>query len=251
MNNEQDMELKSLNERAEFYKSLNIWVYPYKDYSDQFHWLDWRNLNDTEYATLSESFDWTSANGINVVAGKKGIMVLMFRKDNSTQYTTNSIKRILSILELQQDYKWLIEGDTSFSIVIDVCNMPMGKIQKKYKDFLIIYEDSFILPPGIEHYESYFRNGLPKSHPTQIHWNVLYNKLQEIDKLPIVFRGYTQEQKDYATKMKIVMGCILIIFVAIVTGIIAAVNSLSFGVWCGMFIVTLGAVAGLIYIMSH
>ena len=241
--------MNSIQEWADCYKGLKIWVYPYKDYSDQFHWLDWRNLKDSEYE--SETFDWSSANGINVIAGKKGIMVLRFRKDNSPQYTTNSILKILSILELQQDYEWVIEGNTFFAIIIDVCNMPMGKIQKDFKDFQIIYEDSFILPPGIEHYESYFRNGLPKSHPTQFHWNVLFGKLQEINKLPIVFRGYTQEQKDYAAKMKIAMGCIVVIVIAIITGIITACNALSLAEWFGMFLMSLGVVAGLIYIMSH
>ena len=139
--------MNSIQEWADFYKGLKIWVYPYKDYSDQFHWLDWKNFKDFEYE--SETFDWSSANGINVIAGKNGIMVLRFRKDNSPQYTTNS------------------------------------------------------------------------------------------------------KQNDYATKMNIAMGCILVIDIAIITGIITACNALSLAEWFGMFLMSLGLVADLIYIMSH
>jgi hypothetical protein len=51
--------------------------------------------------------------------------------------------------------------------------------------------------------------------------------------------------------MKLIAGGILVIVIAIITGIIALCNSLGLGEWFVMFMVTTAVVVGLIYIMSH
>jgi hypothetical protein len=182
--------MKTLQEWAEYYKKLGVWVYPYKDYSEQFQWLHWRNMKDSDYDEEFNTYDWSLAEGINLVTGKKGILVLSFAKDENIKYATNSLLKFLSLLGLSQNYDWVIEGDTYFSIVLDVHTMPMGRINKKYKDFVIRYEDSYILPPvdNITNHESHFRNGYPISRPQQLSWTYLSKSIGEIEKIDIVDR---------------------------------------------------------------
>ena len=243
--------MKTLKEWADFYVGKRLWVYPYRDYYEQFHWLDWRNMKDPDYAEKYTTFEWDSANGINVITGKKGILIILFHKDENKNYANNSLNNILNILGLPKDYDWVVEDNTTFSIVLDVYDMPMGKIQKRYREISLIYEDHFILPPGIEKYESWYKNGIPRIRPVQMSWNVLSEKIVDIDKLSIVNKGYSEKQQNQALKMKAIAGCMLIIVLAIITGIIALCNSLSFGEWFVMFLITTVAVVGLIYIMSH
>ena len=243
--------MKTLKEWADFYVGKRLWVYPYRDYYEQFNWLEWRNVKDPDYKEKYSAYDWDSANGVNVVTGKKGILIISFRKDENDNYANNSLNNVLNILGLPMDYDWVVEGNTTFSIVLDVCDMPMGRIKKKYREISLIYEDHFVLPPGIEHYESWYKNGIPRIRPVQLSWKVLSDKIVDIDKLSIINRGYSELQQTQALKMKVVAGCILAIVLAIITGIIALCNSLSFGEWLAMFIITIAAVVGLIYIMSH
>jgi hypothetical protein len=243
--------MKTLKEWADFYVGKRLWVYPYKDYYEQFRWLDWRNLKDPDYEEKYSKYEWGSANGINVVTGKKGILIISFSKDENVNYANNSLNNVLNILGLPEDYDWVIESETAFSIVLDICDMPMGKIQKKYREINLVYEDHFILPPGIEHYESLYKNGIPRIRPVQLSWKVLSEKIADIDKLSIVNKGYSKQQQNQAIKMKFLAGCLLVIVLAIITGIIAICNSLGFGEWFAMFVITTTAVFGLIYIMSH
>ncbi len=243
--------MNSIQEWAEFYKGFKIWIYPYHDYNESFQWIHWRNMDDSNYEEEYKNFDWENANGINVVTGMKGVMAIRFPIDEDIRYAKSSLTRVLSTLGLPQCYDWVIEGNTTFSILIDVCSMPMGGIQKKFKDFDLIYQDVFILPPGIDNYKCFFKNGLPRMRPSQIEWNVLSENLQKIGNIPLVFKGKTKEQKNYETRMKYAIGCALAIVVAIVTGIIAVLNSATFVTWVCMYFVTLGAAIGLIYIMSH
>ena len=243
--------MKTIKEWADFYVEKRLWIYPYRDSYEQFRWLDWRNMKAPDYEEKYSTYNWDSANGINVVTGKKGLFIITFHKDENANYANNSLNNVLNILGLPIDDDWVIESNTSFSIVLDVCDMPMGKIKKRYREISITYEDSFILPPGIEHYESWYKNGIPRTRPVQLSWKVLSEKLLDIDKLSIVNRGYSEQQQKQATKMKLLAGCLLIVVLAIITGIIALCNSLSFGEWCVMFMVTAAATIGLIYIMTH
>jgi len=243
--------MKTLHEWAEHYKKLRIWIYPYKNYSEQFEWLHWRNMKESDYNEEFKSFKWNCVEGINIVTGKKGVLVLSFVKDESNGYATNSLLKVLSLLGLPKDYDWVIESKTYYSIIVDVHSMPMGRIQKKYRNFVLRYEESYILPPGIENYESWFKNGIPQTHPIQISWFLFKEKIAEIEKLSLVDRGLSKEEGGRIIKMKITIGCLLVIAISIITGIIAFCNSVSFEVWLAMFVVTLVAVVGLIYIMSH
>lgn len=249
MKEEEDM--NTIKEWADFYVGKRLWVYPYRDYYEQFKWLDWRNMKDPDYEEKYSSYAWDSANGINVVTGKKGILIIRFRKDENDNYANNSLNNVLNILGLPKDYDWVVEGSTTFAIVLDICDMPMGKIKKNYREISIIYEDHFILPPGIEHYESWYKYGIPRARPVQLSWKVLSEKIVEIDKLSIVNKGYSKQQQYQALKMKAIAGCILVFVLAIITGIIALCNSLGFAEWFAMFVVTTAIVVGLIYIMSH
>jgi hypothetical protein len=63
--------MKTIQERAKFYKGLGIWIYPYLNYYDSFQWNHWRNMDDSCYEKEYNTYDWNTANGLNVVAGEK------------------------------------------------------------------------------------------------------------------------------------------------------------------------------------
>ena len=243
--------MNTIKEWADFYVGKRLWVYPYRDYYEQFKWLDWRNMKDPDYEEKYSAYDWDTANGVNVVTGKKGILIISFRKDENINYANNSLNNVLDILGLPLDYDWVIEGNTTFSILLDVFDMPKGRINKQYREISLNYEDFFTLPPGIENYVSWYKNGIPRIRPVQLSWKVLSEKIVDIDKISIVNRGYSDKQQNQFLKAKAIAGCILAFVLAIITGIIALSNSLSFGEWLAMFVITTATVVGLIYIMSH
>ncbi len=207
--------MRILQEWAEHYKKQRIWVYPYKDYSEKFQWLHWRNMTDSDYDEEFLTYDWDSAEGINVVTGKKGVLILTLAKDKNIIYATKVLLKVLTVLGLPHDYKWVIEGTTYFSVILDVHSMPVGSINKKYKDFNIHYEDSYILPPSGIFSESHFKNGIPYGHPEQLSWKTLSARIEEIKEIDIV---YNPNSKKNIRKKKILIAC------SILFGIIAIIS---------------------------
>ena len=63
--------MNTIKEWADFYVGKRLWVYPYRDDNEQFKWLDWRNMKNPDYEEKYTTYDWGTANGINVVTGKK------------------------------------------------------------------------------------------------------------------------------------------------------------------------------------
>ena len=112
--------MNTLQEWAEFYKELRVWVYPFNDYYESFEWKHWRNTEEQGYEDEFKTYNWNAAKGINIVTGKKGVIVLRFPKDEDIRYANNSLSNVLSVLGLPHDYDWVIESETTLSVLIDV-----------------------------------------------------------------------------------------------------------------------------------
>ena len=244
--------MNTLQQWAETYKKLRIWTRPYKERYDNFY-KEWKPIKtENEYQDFFNQIDWNAEKGIELISGKKGSMVVSFRKDEESNYSKQSLFKVLSILGLPKDYDWVIESDYSYGIVLDVHSLPFGRINKNYRDFKLYWEDFYPLPPGTSEYKYWFTHGLPRQHPESMAWNVFVEKLQEIDKLHLLVDDTVRaERRKREIIGKSIAGILLVVVIGVITGIIAALNSLSFEVWCGMFLVTLAAVCGFIFMMSH
>lgn len=244
--------MRTIQEWAEYYKNLRVWISPCMDVHANFY-REWKPIkNDNDYKIFFGQTAWKTKDGIELITGKKGSMVVSFRKDEESNYSKQSLFKVLSILGLPKGYEWVVESDYSYGIVLDVHSLPSGKITKDYRDFHLYWEDFYPLPPGTSEYKYWFTHGLPRQHPESMAWNVFVEKLQEIDKLHLLVDDTVRaERRKREIIGKSIAGILLVVVIGVITGIIAALNSLSFEVWCGMFLVTLAAVCGLIYIMSH
>ena len=246
-----NVDIKTLKDWAEFYKELRVWVSPCKDVHTSFY-REWKPVkNDNDYMTLFDQTDWNTKDGIELITGKKGSMVVIFRKDEESNYSKQSLLRVLSILELPEDYDWVIESFHSYAIVLDVHSLPIGKIKKEYRDLHISWEDYYLLPPGIERYKCWFTNGLPRKHPEAIPWSVFVEKLQEIDKLHLLVDDIVRaERRKREIIGKSIAGILLVVVIGVITGVVAMLNNADFDTWVWMFVATLAAAIGLIWMMS-
>lgn len=244
--------MKTLQQWAEIYKKLRIWIRPYKERYDSFY-KEWKPIKtEDEYQDFFDQIDWNVEKGIELIAGKKGGIVICFHKDEESNYSKQSLLKVLSILGLPNDYDWVIESDYIFGIVLDVHSLPSGRINKNYRDFRLYWEDFYPLPPGTSECKYWFTYGLPRQHPESMAWNVFVEKLQEIDKHHLLVDDTVRaERRKREIVGKSIASILLVVVIGVITGIIATFNSQSFEVWCGMFLVLLGAACGLIYIMSH
>lgn len=244
--------METMQKWVDYYLKTKVWVCPFSDRSESYY-KEWKRISsNTEYNLKAINFNWTESAGIALIAGKKGCIVIAFAKDEELSYSKESLKKVLSILSLPEDYEWVVEDDYHYGIIIDTFNLPSGNIKKKYRDLYIYWEDYYCLPPGNNYRKSHFKNGIPQKHPIQIEWNNLYSRICEIDKFHLLVDSYVTAQREKrALKMKIIMGIVLILFIGVLTGILSVIENLDFTTWVAMFITTLLFAGGIIYMMSH
>ena len=243
--------MKTIQDWAEFYKDLRVWVSPCKDAHTSFY-REWKPVrNDDDYKVLFDQTAWNTQDGIELITGKKGSMVISFRKDEENNYSKQSMLKVLSILGLPKDYDWVVESDYTYGIVLDVHSLPMGKITKNYRDFHLYWEDFYPLPPGVNSYKYWFTNGLPRKHPEAIAWSVFVDKLQEIDKLHLLVDDTVRaERRKREFIGKSIAGIILVVVIGVITGVFSILFNVDFDTWIWMFITTLAVAIGIIWMMS-
>lgn len=243
--------MKTIRDWAEYYKGLKVWVCPHKEKQDNYYSL-WKSIKTNDaYEAQFNQYNWEASQGITLVTGKKGSMVLWFKKDEDKSYSENSLQQVLKVLSLPKDYRWVIEGFGFYAIILDVHSTPSGRMKNLYKELHIEWENYFNLPSGINGYEIYFKYGIPKEHPTQISWSFLNTKIEEIDRLHLLVDNYVlQQRKKDKIQMILVFTAILICMIAAVTGLMAWLYDVSFEMWAYMFIFTLVAAGIVVWSMS-
>lgn len=243
--------MKTIRDWAEYYKGLKVWVCPHKEKQDNYYSL-WKSIKTNDaYEAQFNQYNWEASQGITLVTGKKGSIVLWFKKDEDKSYSENSLQQVLKVLSLPKDYRWVIEGFGFYAIILDVHSTPSGRMKNLYRELHIEWENYFNLPPGTKGYELYFKYGIPKEHPAQISWSFLNTKIEEIDRLHLLVDNYVlQQRKKDKIQMILVFTAILICMVAAVTGLIAWLCNINFVVWVYMFIFTLVAAGIVVWSMS-
>ena len=245
------MDMKTIQDWVESYMKLRIWICPYEERHDSFY-KDWKSIRtDVDYQNIFNQINWNNKEGIELITGKKGSMVVSFRKDEESNYSKQSLSKVLSILGLSKDYEWVVESDYSYGIVLDVHSLPSGKITKKYRDFHLYWEDFYPLPPGMNNYRYWFTNGFPRKHPEAMAWNVFMEKLQEIDKLHLLVDEVVRaERRKNEIIGKTILGILLVVVIGVITGVFSILFNVDFDTWIWIFITTLAAAIGLIWMMS-
>ena len=232
-------------------RKLGVWICPYKEGTD-YYYKEWKEINtETLYEERSTLFDWSSAPCISLVTGKKGCMVLVFGKDTEKQYSEERLKEVLSILGLPEKYNWIVESNQIYGIVLDIHSMPKGSIVKRYRDFWLVWEDYFMLPPGEVNYPREFKYGMPTAHPIQLSWQRFQEGIEEIKKLHLNVDVEVLEKRKREERMfKATMGGCLFVLLPVVTGFITLLEGGGFDLWLRWFIFALIFYSIIIFIMS-
>lgn len=154
--------MNSLQDWAQFYTEKRLWIYPYN--LEEMEWLYWKKLNSKEeYEQAAQEWDWKSSTGIKLIVGKKGIRVVE---------VTNKqlLKKALNLLDLPEDYSWVIYSQSKYGIIIDTPNVSSrmkGMGNRSYKQVLLLWEGYYVLPSiGMPVY--FYNNRVPMRHPKQI-----------------------------------------------------------------------------------
>ena len=126
---------------AEYYKNLRIWVCPYDIEEPSLSFIK-KIKNDKDYQELSKTWNWIQTEGVKLIIGKKGIRVL---EVNNKQM----LKKALKILQLPEEYPWIIYKQTGYGIIIDtpgISAITKGMTNKSYKNILMLWEGFYVLP---------------------------------------------------------------------------------------------------------
>lgn len=154
--------MQTIRDWVKFYKGKRLWVYPCN--LEEKQWLYWKNLKSKEeYVQASKNWDWDSSTGIRLVVGKGGARVIE---------VTNKqlVKKALHLLNLPEDYPWIIYSQSKYGIVVDtpgVSKRTNGMTNKSFKHVLLFWDGYYVLPSvGIARY--FYKNQIPQGHPTQV-----------------------------------------------------------------------------------
>lgn len=166
--------MRTIKDWAEFYREKRLWVYPYN--LEEKEWTYWKSMNNiADYEQLFNGWAWNESTGIKLVVGKKGIRVVE---------VTNKelLKRALQLLNLQEDYPWIVYGHSKYDIIVDTPSVSIrtkGMSNRSFKYVLLLWEGYYVLPaPGIPRY--FYKNRIPTGHPKQIADDALLDCVEAI-----------------------------------------------------------------------
>lgn len=166
--------MQTIRDWVEFYKEKRLWVYPYN--LEEKQWLYWKNLKSKEdYEQASKDWNWNDSIGIKLVVGKRGARVVE---------VTNKqlLKKALHLLNLSEDYPWIIYSQSRYGIVVDtpgVSRKTNGMTNKSFKQVLLLWDGYYALPSvGVPRY--FYNNRIPQGHPKQIQDDVLLDCINKL-----------------------------------------------------------------------
>ena len=166
--------MQTIKDWASFYRERRLWIYPYN--LEEKQWLYWKNLkSEYQYNDMFNAWDWNNSTGIKLIVGKKGVRVLE---------VTNKqlLKKALRLLNLPEDYPWIIYSQSKYGIVVDtpgISKRTKGITNKSFKQVLLLWDGYYALPSiGIPRY--FYQNRVPKVHPKQIEDDRLLNCINKL-----------------------------------------------------------------------
>lgn len=179
-------------EEIEKYWQRKVYVYPFTNVLDNLKWSEWRNVKDTEYINRMYTYYETEAIGLKLVAGKKGVCGIGIRRDTNDRHSRGIVRTALSLLNLPEDYLWVIHTPHEYIIIVDLQEGLSSTDQKLFENVRIIWEEDIQLPNRYEKdsYPVQFMNlFFPSKHPTQISKSTLYKGITKLAKKDIILPG--------------------------------------------------------------
>lgn len=157
--------MKTLQEWAEYYCEMGIYIYP--SYL-QFDWSKpeiWKTFKQT--INDVRNYNWKISNDLAGLSGKQGIRVLRLNIDKEESlYRNYCINKIFAILNLER-YPWVIDTQDAVEIIINSPSFINSFKYDSFKDFLLIYKGFFELPV-LNNGVSFYFNGIPTIKPAVI-----------------------------------------------------------------------------------
>lgn len=168
--------MSKFQEELDWYWGKRVYIYPFKSPIEDFKWLSWRNVKDTEYEERLHSYYNEEAIGLNIVTGKKGICGIGIRRDTNNRHSLAILQESLELLGLPKDYLWVLKTPHEYIIIVDV-QLGFDKQElKNFQNVRIIWEKPLQLPVKVESsYPVQFNSDFyPNEHPRSVSKETIY-----------------------------------------------------------------------------
>ena len=92
------------------------------------------------------------------------------------------LKKALRLLNLPEDYPWIIYSQSKYGIVVDTpgaSKRTNGMTNRSFKQVLMLWDGYYVLPSvGIPRY--FYNNQVPQGHPKQIQDDMLLDCITKL-----------------------------------------------------------------------
>lgn len=171
--------MKNLEEWAEYYYKMGIYIYP--SYLD----FDWKDTS--AWSSFSQSiedvrnYQWKLCDSFSGLSGQQGIRVLRLNiSKESPLYRSYCIDKIFTLLNLER-YPWVIDTQDALEIIINCHSFFDMKVFNDFKDFLLIFKGYFTLPfTGSK--DTFYFNGVPTIKPAIVTQDSLASAIEVLKK---------------------------------------------------------------------
>lgn len=153
--------MQTLQEWANYYQRMKVWVFPFS--LEEVAWKFWKDKKDADYLALFKTWDWDGESGLKLVVGKKGIRMIELSD-------REQLSEVLSLLELPDDYPWIIDSVQGLGIVVDTpsaTHSVFGLGNKSNSYCRLLWEGYYVLP-SIHVSQYFYKNRMPTDHPSQV-----------------------------------------------------------------------------------
>lgn len=176
----------SLQDAAEYYEALGLWVVP-NDVTDTF-----QDTIDAYHVQDISRYDWANSTSIKCVLAQKEVRAVVLHKfrEKSERYNYQYLKRVLYKLGLKR-YPWVIRTPDKFIIVVQSDNKP-GQ-ENIYTRPISLFLKGYLYLPFEDSSNQFYYNGIPTISPEHI----------SIARLLRCFRELAEEMKwaDYFSEI--------------------------------------------------
>lgn len=163
-----DLNFKTLEAYARWYKQLCLYVIPY---GEDGSWNTWKYVKQSDYDIKFSDYNWNTSKGICALIGKKGIRALHKRNIKNKAEQDEWIKDTLDFLGLPENYPWVILYPGTVTILIETQDIN-GMCNTFYSDgTYLLWQTTFPLPayPAV----TFYKDNIPLSRPAHIDITVL------------------------------------------------------------------------------
>lgn len=178
--------MQGIQDWIRFYQDKRMWVIPFDHPGYDLPFLK-KLKSEDDYKEEAKSYKWDETRGLKLLVGKKGIRVLVFNNlfDKDIKYKEWLLETVLPMLGLPIDYSWIVERETSLSIIMDASNISprtKGLQEEFFKGGMLIWQGTFAIP-STGCYSYFYRNRIPHDRPISIQDTVILDCYEKLESL--------------------------------------------------------------------